>query len=218
MSQGSKLHSGHRARMRKRFTSSGRSFGSFSEHEVLEMLLFNCYKRQNTNEIAHDLINRFGSLINVLTAPIDELCRVKNINKAVAANIRFYGELYMYLLRGGEDTADIGDIGFMKQYLASALKTFGHGLYVVTQDEKGRLKLHCCCSDLFPVKMQILTARSERVASVEYIPDEPSESDPSVAALIDELSGFCAANGIEHCDHYIFGRGRIVSLKERDMF
>ena len=48
-------HGGHRERMRKRFKESG-NFKGFSEHEILEMLLFYIVPRKNTNDIAHELI------------------------------------------------------------------------------------------------------------------------------------------------------------------
>ena len=47
-------HGGHRERMRKRFKESG-NFKGFSEHEILEMLLFYIVPRKNTNDIAHEL-------------------------------------------------------------------------------------------------------------------------------------------------------------------
>lgn len=218
MNDKSKLHSGHRERMRKRFKASNRSFKSFSEHEVLEMLLYNCYKRQNTNEIAHDLINRFGSVKNVMTASVDELCKVKNVNRAVAANLRFYGELYMYLLRGEQKPADICDIAFMDEYLTDALANKDRGLYVISQSG-GTIRLHACGSeDLFPVKMQLLSDRADIIVTAEYIARNSLHNISAMTPVINELSDFCSANGIEYGDHYIFSPPKIRSLKESDMF
>ncbi|MBE6541226.1 MAG: hypothetical protein E7672_02135 [Ruminococcaceae bacterium] len=73
----SNLHAGHRSRMRKRFETDG--FDSFSDHECLEMLLFNTMKRVNTNEIAHELIDKFGSISAVLNASDEELIKVDGI-------------------------------------------------------------------------------------------------------------------------------------------
>ena len=60
------LHHGHRERLRKRFMQYGGA--DFSDHELLEMLLFYAIPRKNTNELAHFLINEFGSLRGVCLA------------------------------------------------------------------------------------------------------------------------------------------------------
>ena len=74
-------HGGHRERMRKRFKESG-NFKGFSEHEILEMLLFYIVPRKNTNDIAHELIKKFGSLNSVLNASVEELSSVKASDRA----------------------------------------------------------------------------------------------------------------------------------------
>ena len=66
-------HEGHRNRMRQRYLLNG--FDSFQEHEILEMILYNCYRRRNTNDIAHKLLDSFGSISAVLDAPMDALMK-----------------------------------------------------------------------------------------------------------------------------------------------
>ena len=53
------LHNGHRDRLRKRMLEKG--LDHFEKHEVLELLLFYAIPRRDTNELAHRLINTFGS-------------------------------------------------------------------------------------------------------------------------------------------------------------
>lgn len=77
------VHEGHRERMRMRFRETG-SFDGFSEHEILEMMLFYACPRRNTNEIAHDLINRFGNIAGVVEAEYDDLIKVKYITENAA--------------------------------------------------------------------------------------------------------------------------------------
>lgn len=64
-------HSGHRSRMREKYLKSG--LDVFAPHEVLELLLFYAIPYKNTNDIAKNLITRFGTLSGVLDAPIDSL-------------------------------------------------------------------------------------------------------------------------------------------------
>ena len=65
------IHENHRQRMRDAFFSNG--FDGMDDHEILEMLLYFTLPRRNTNEIAHSLINHFGSFSEVLEADRSEL-------------------------------------------------------------------------------------------------------------------------------------------------
>lgn len=79
------IHTHHRSRMKARFAKEG--LDSFNEHQVLELLLFYCIPRRDTNVIAHKLINRFGSLCGVLDAPVKELVKVDGIGTNAATFI-----------------------------------------------------------------------------------------------------------------------------------
>lgn len=85
------VHSGHRERMREKLLSSGAE--GFCDHELLEMLLYACNSRSNTNDVAHELINRFGSLRGVFTASKEALKSVSGIKNAAAAHIILSREL-----------------------------------------------------------------------------------------------------------------------------
>jgi len=73
--------------MRERFLSDG--LDGFSEHEVLEMMLYYCIARKDTNEIAHALINEFGSFARVLEAPVHELEKVPGVGHGAAVFLHF---------------------------------------------------------------------------------------------------------------------------------
>ncbi len=103
MSEGENQHKGHRQRMLKKFLTYG--IECFEEHEMLEILLFSVFPRRNTNDIAHELISRFGSIEGVLGAEFDELCEVENIGPNAATMLRFYGAfLLKYRAEGNLET------------------------------------------------------------------------------------------------------------------
>lgn len=85
------LHEGHRQRLKERFIKNG--LGSFEDHNILELLLFFSVPRNDTNEIGHRLLQRFGSISNVFDAPVEELCKVDGIGMHSATLIKLIPEL-----------------------------------------------------------------------------------------------------------------------------
>jgi len=67
------VHEMHRDRVREKFISGG--LDNFAEHEALEMLLFYCIPRKDTNALAHKMLREFGSLNNLLDADAREIAR-----------------------------------------------------------------------------------------------------------------------------------------------
>ena len=71
------IHDGHREKMRRRFLETG--LAGFADHEALELLLFYAIPRRDTNALAHQLLERYGSLETVLAAPVEDLQKVKGM-------------------------------------------------------------------------------------------------------------------------------------------
>lgn len=89
------IHRGHRERVREKFFKYG--LECFSEFEVLEFLLFHTIPMKDTNEIAHKLIDRFGTLKGVLNAEYYDLMDVDGISEVSAALITLQREIFKYL-------------------------------------------------------------------------------------------------------------------------
>ena len=77
------VHDGHRDRVRKRFLENG--LDGFADHEVLELLLYYAIPRGDVNPLAHALMDRFGSLSGVLSAPMELLTQVDGVGERTAA-------------------------------------------------------------------------------------------------------------------------------------
>lgn len=88
------VHEGHRQRMKARFQRNG--LRDFNDHEVLELLLFYCIPRRDTNEIAHNLIARFGTLAKVLDAPVQQLQEVEGMGENAAVFLSLFRETNRY--------------------------------------------------------------------------------------------------------------------------
>lgn len=76
------IHKGHRKRIDEKSALFGLEF--MEEHEQLEKLLFAVIPRGNTNIIAHDLLDKFGTLYGVLTADVDRLQSVEGVGSRCA--------------------------------------------------------------------------------------------------------------------------------------
>ena len=89
---GRSTHEGHRGRMKRKFLDHGLEY--FADHEVLELLLFFAIPQGDTNPTGHALMERFGTLDAVLSAPAEELQKVKGIGEHAAILLTvFYGPL-----------------------------------------------------------------------------------------------------------------------------
>ena len=86
-------HANHRARLRARFLRSGLS--DFDAHNVLELLLFYAIARRDTNPIAHDLLSRFKTVDETLSADHGALCGVFGVGDGVARFLRGFDALFL---------------------------------------------------------------------------------------------------------------------------
>ena len=84
-------HGGHRQRMREELKNLGAA--TFYDHKLLEMFLFPFIPRKDTNEIAHRLLDAFGSLKNVIYADWKELHKIKGMTEIAALSISLLPEI-----------------------------------------------------------------------------------------------------------------------------
>ncbi len=87
----SKIHSGHRERMRSKLITHGKSI--FDTYELLEMLLYYTNPYKDTNPTAKQLLYRFGDLEGVLSASPEELTSVIGVDEKSAELICLVGRL-----------------------------------------------------------------------------------------------------------------------------
>lgn len=88
------IHDGHRKRLKKRFLEQG--LDGFTDIQVLELLLFYAVPRRDTNPIAHELLDKFGSLHQVLDAPMQRLMEVNFITENAAVLLKLAPAMLRY--------------------------------------------------------------------------------------------------------------------------
>jgi len=89
---------GHRQRLRDRFREGGDK--ALADYELLELLLFRLIPRRDTKPVAKALLERFGSLSEVLGAPPHLLAEVKGVGDNVALDLKLVAAVAHRMIRG----------------------------------------------------------------------------------------------------------------------
>ena len=82
------IHAGHRGRVKEEFRTRG--IEGWSDHRVLELMLFYAIPQGDVNPLAHELIDRFGSLSGVLDALPEELMKSKGVGEHAASYLKLF--------------------------------------------------------------------------------------------------------------------------------
>ena len=102
----SNTHGGHRARLKQRFLEHG--LDNFNDLNALELLLFYAIPRQDTNEIAHRLLDRFGSFAAVMEATMEELREIPGVGENAATLLKLIPQIdRRYLMSKTEERPQI---------------------------------------------------------------------------------------------------------------
>ncbi len=79
-------YKGHRDRLRGRFLENGAD--ALQDYELLELVLFLAIPQKDVKPLAKDLLERFGSIKGVMTAPMEELTKVDGIKERTALALK----------------------------------------------------------------------------------------------------------------------------------
>ena len=89
---------GHRQRLRKRFLRAGSA--ALEDYELLELVLSRSIPRRDVKGLAKELLARFGTLAEVLGAPIGRLVEVRGVAEATAIDIKVVEAAGLALAKG----------------------------------------------------------------------------------------------------------------------
>lgn len=99
------LHTGHRERMKERFRKEG--IDSFADHEVLELLLYFGIPQRDTNPLAHQLLEQFGSFRQIFTADYEQLCNIPGMTASAAFLLTMVPQLSRRYIQSGADQSNL---------------------------------------------------------------------------------------------------------------
>lgn len=137
------VHDGHRERKREQFLQHGSD--AMPDHELLELLLFYAIPRRDTHPIAHELLERFGSLQAVLSAPAAELEKVPGMGRSAAALVTLVAPLYRRARASFAENEVVLDTSerIGNYFLELLAEERQEVMYQLCLDAKGR-RLHIC--------------------------------------------------------------------------
>ena len=218
-----KPHDNHRKRLRARFLLAGKSF---EDHELLELLLFYCIPRVNTNETAHRLLDRFGSIRGVFNASHTALLEVEGIGETAALYIRSISETICRYESSCVDTRKLLDSSdVLSEYMRSLfVGTDNEMTFLILLDAGKRLMLcnkvaegNSCANTIDPRKI-ILTTLANNAAFAILVHNHPGgKAIPSGEdiATTEHIEWLFHQMHIEFIDHFIVAGNKCVPILKK---
>lgn len=219
------LHDGHRRRKKEQFLQHG--LDGFADHEVLELLLFYAIPRHDTNETAHRLLEKFGSLRDVLSASVEELQKVEGMGENAAAFLVLLPAVGQRALLTGREEVILNSVESVGKFFLRLLRGERREvLYQVCLDAKGRMISHCRLASgtvsMAPVSVRevvenALRCDASRVLLGHNHPSGvalPSEEDRQITLQIRQALD---TMGITLVDHVVVADGDFVSMAASGM-
>lgn len=216
-------HTGHRKRVKTEFLTRG--LDGWPEYRTLELLLFYALPQGDVNDLAHDLIDHFGSLAGVLDAPVDELCKVKGVSEHTATLLKLIPAL------GGKYLASRSAAGHTVRSAADAyqeLAPYFFGAcnemsYVLCLDGKYQVRgvrklsegyIDATSINIRRISEVIMALRASKVYLAHNHVSNialPSQVDLNTTMIIRTA---LAGVGVELVDHLVFVDGDMISIRE----
>lgn len=221
------IHGGHRQRLKTRFLEEG--LEHFDDHQVLELLLFYCIPRQDTNPIAHALLDHFGSLPQIMEAPPSELMRVEGMGEASATFLSLLNAFCRYYqVRRSASAVILNTLDECGRYLMPFL--YGRRnetVYLLCLDAKCKV---LCCKEVgegsvnsaaVPIRRIVELALGANATTAILAHNHPSGlAFPSTEDQLTtrQLAVALSSVDIVLADHMIMADDEYVSLRQSGMY
>lgn len=223
------VHDGHRSRMYEKLFNAP---ASLEDHELLEILLFSVLPRVNTNPIAHELLDRFGSLDAIFDATLAQVTRIEGVGGKTAEFLISVGAVLKRINASHSDMPRIFSSSQFGDYVAkkyAPLKKEVFDIYFIDKANsiRGSHRIESDLCDRVTIDVKDLTEviAASKAAGIILVHNHihgapnPSAEDDEVTQNCMLICRFC---GMRLYDHFIYGKdwvysyfttGRIDTLK-----
>jgi DNA repair protein RadC len=212
----------HRRRLRDRFSQGGAA--AVPDYELLELCLFRTIPRQDVKPLARQLLDTFGDLNRVVTAPAARLLQVAGVGEAVVQDLKILEALATRMMRARV---------LHRPVLSSwdALLDYCHTAMAHRETEQFRV--------LYLDRKNVLIADEEQArGTVDHVPVYPREvvkrglelnasalilvhnhpsgdptPSPADISMTLQIRDAAEVLGLTLHDHLIVGKGREISFR-----
>lgn len=217
------IHTGHRGRVKEEFLTRG--IEGWPDHRVLELMLFYSIPQGDVNPLAHELIDRFGSLDGVLDALPGELMKVKGMGDHSVTLLKLFPAVLGRYLEGRtgpgvliHTTAEAGHV--LAPYFYGVRNEM---VYVLCLDAKEKLlgvkkisegnnsssdvTIRRVAEECLALRASFCYLAHNHVSDIAL----PSPEDMNTTSVIRTA---LAPLGVRLVDHLVFSDGDLVSIRE----
>ena len=194
------------------------------DHEVLEFLLYAVVPRKDTNELAHRILEEFGSISKVFDQPIERLQKVKGVSYNMAIFLHSLSDVSRRYYRKGFDEVYINNIEDCLNLMRPIMDTLPkEEIHMLLGDNSGRLikrvvlnkgvvnESFCNVREIADIALR------NEASKVILVHNHPSNNvTPSVADknLTEQLYLTLTMLGINFNDHIIIAKSGYFSFRQ----
>ena len=217
------IHTGHRGRVKEEFLTRG--IEGWPDHKVLELILFYAIPQGDVNPLAHELIDRFGSLSGVLDALPEELTKVKGMGEHSASMLKLFPAVLGRYMKGRTDPGVIvhtpAEAGYvLAPYLYGARNEM---VYILCLDAKEKVlgvrrisegnigssnvTIRRVAEECMALRATFCYLAHNHVSGIAL----PSPADMNTTNVVRSA---LSPLGVELVDHLVFVDGDLVSVRD----
>lgn len=220
------IHKNHRQRLRDKFIlalEEGNVENVLQDHELLELLLFIAIPRKNTNDIAHFLMDEFGSISGVVDADKEQLEKISGMGENAAVAVKLISTMAKRYIN---DVNDIKNTRLTPMNINSYIKNLFYGhtkeiAYLLFLDKECVVKkikrLACGTVNRTPIYPRevvklVVNERYPYVILAHNHPNSssmPSAADMEMTKIIDKALSYIEVRLV---DHVIVANDKVTSL------
>lgn len=220
------VHSGHRTRLRALIDKVG--LINLSDVQIIEQILTMTNARKDTNEIAHSLLKRFGSISKILDADYSALIEVEGVGDVTAKMITYLPQIFeIYLKDKTKRLYSCKTIGDVYKYFSNIFKGLTHEVFVISYINKNSTFENyeiLAQGDITEVKLSKIEITKSvvynKAASIITAHNHPFGSAEPSSADYDSFTSLCtffATLGITYVDNIIIGEDGMFSFKQKSL-
>ena len=220
------IHKGHRQRVKERYLAEG--LDAFEDYQALEFLLFYAIPYRDVNDLAHRLLQKYGSLAAVMEADYYDLKSIPGIGANAAMLLSAIPSLSRaYQLDKGIKRTALDSSAALGEYAVSLFigRTY-EVFYLICLDSQNRVNHAALIHEgsinevaIYP-RIVVETAIRHKAKSVVLVHNHPGGSLRPTSSDMDltwRLVDIMKEISISVVDHIIVSNSRYLSFAEKGL-